>query len=300
MPEVPGVPGSGDTGLRAANARLRGLLADRDARIAEQAAENAVLREQLAVLQAQVEDLAAQVKANSRNSSKPPSSDGLAKPAPKSLRGKSGRKPGRPKGQPGATMPLSEHPGKVVRHRPAKCGGCGKSLKRAEVTGVERRQVIDIPPVKAEVTEHRLLTLKCSCGGETKAVAPDGAPAPVQYGPRIMGVGIYLWHGQFLSRDRACQALSEMFGCAPPRRARVGRPESRGLPRPGAGGDHPAPCRRGGRALRRDGLPDRGAARLGPFRLLREVRPVHRARQAREGRHGRRRGPAAVRRHRGP
>ena len=215
MPEVPGVPGSGDTGLRAANARLRGLLADRDARIAEQAAENAVLREQLAVLQAQVEDLAAQVRANSRNSSKPPSSDGLAKPAPKSLRGKSGRKPGRPKGQPGATMPLSEHPGKVVRHRPAKCGGCGKSLKRAEVTGVERRQVIDIPPVKAEVTEHRLLTLKCSCGGETKAVAPDGAPAPVQYGPRIMGVGIYLWHGQFLSRDRACQALSEMFGCAP-------------------------------------------------------------------------------------
>ena len=39
--------------------------------------------------------------------------------------------------------------------------------------------------------------------------------APVQYGPRIMGTGIYLWHGQFLSRDRACQALSDLFGCAP-------------------------------------------------------------------------------------
>src|ERR1700689_1294503 len=129
---MPVVPDSGDDGLRAANARLRELLAERDARIEEQAAENAALREQLALLQSLVADLAAQVKANSRNSSKPPSSDGLAKPAPKSLRGKSGRRPGRPKGQPGATMGLTDHPDKKVRHRPAKCGCCGKSLKDPE------------------------------------------------------------------------------------------------------------------------------------------------------------------------
>jgi len=178
-------------------------------------AEIAVLREQLSGLQAQVADLAARVASNSRNSSKPPSSDGLAKPAPKSLRGKSGRKPGRPKGQLGATMQFSEHPDKTVRHRPARCGCCGKSLKRAAATAVERRQVIDIPPVKAVTTEHQLLTLLCGCGHETKAAAPDGVTAPVQYGPRIMGTGIYLWHGQFLSRDRACRALSEIFGCAP-------------------------------------------------------------------------------------
>ena len=214
MPEMPPVPGDA-AGLRAANARLRELLAGRDELLAARDAEIGLLREQLAVLQSQVADLAAQVKANSRNSSRPPSSDGLAKPAPKSLRGKSGRKPGRPKGQPGATMPLSDHPDKVVKHRPKRCGGCGKSLRRGEVTGVERRQVIDIPPVKAEVTEHQVLTLKCGCGCETRADAPDDVPAPVQYGPRIMGAGIYLWHGQFLSRDRACQALAEMFGCAP-------------------------------------------------------------------------------------
>jgi transposase len=208
VPEVPGVPDSGDGGLRAANARLRELLAERDAEIG-------LLREQLAVLQSQVADLAAQVKSSSRNSSKPPSSDGPAKPAPKSLRGKSGRKPGRPKGQPGATMQLSDHPDKVVKHRPRRCAGCGRSLRRCEVTGTERRQVIDIPPVKAEVTEHQVLTVKCCCGCETRADAPDGVPAPVQYGPRVMGTGIYLWHGQFLSRDRACQALAEMFGCSP-------------------------------------------------------------------------------------
>jgi transposase len=208
VPEVPGVPDSGDDGLRAANTRLRELLAERDAQIA-------ALLEQMAALQSQVEGLAAQVKSNSRNSSKPPSSDGLAKPAPKSLRGKSGRRPGRPKGQPGATMELTDHPDKKVRHRPAKCGCCGKSLKNAEVAAVERRQVIDIPQVRAKTTEHQLLTLRCGCGCETKAQAPGGVTAPVQYGPRLMGTGIYLWHGQFLSRDRACQALSEMFGSAP-------------------------------------------------------------------------------------
>jgi transposase len=205
---MPGVPDRSDAGLRAANARLQELLAGRDAEIA-------VLREQLALLQSQVADLAAQVKTNSRNSSKPPSSDGPAKPSPKSLRGKSGRKPGRPKGQPGATMELTAHPDRTVKHRPKRCSCCGKSLKKAPVTAVERRQVTDIPPVKAVTTEHQLLTLACGCGCETKAQAPDGVTAPVQYGPRIMGTGIYLWHGQFLSRDRACQALSDMFGCAP-------------------------------------------------------------------------------------
>jgi transposase len=59
-----------------------------------------------------------------------------------------------------------------------------------------------------------VLTVKCGCGCETKAQAPDRVTAPVQYGPRIMGTGIYLWHGQFLSRDRACQALSDMFGAS--------------------------------------------------------------------------------------
>jgi transposase len=59
------------------------------------------LRAQVAVLTAEVADLRARPGQNPRNSSKPPSSEGIAKPAPRSLRGKSGRKPGRPKGQPG-------------------------------------------------------------------------------------------------------------------------------------------------------------------------------------------------------
>jgi transposase len=222
VPDTPPVPGDA-AGLRAANARLRELLAERDAQIGElglqvaaRDAEIAGLREQLEQLAAQVAELAARVTKNSKNSSKPPSSDGLGKPAPQSLRKKTGRKPGRPKGQPGTTMELTDHPDHVVRHEPACCSGCGAGLGGAAVTGMERRQVTEIPPVKAEVTEHQMIERECGgCGARTKADAPDGVNAPVQYGPRASALAVYLWHGQFLSRDRAAAALADMFGCAP-------------------------------------------------------------------------------------
>jgi transposase len=46
----------------------------------------------------------------------------------------------------------------------------------------------------------------------TTGRAPDGVSAPVQYGPRLSAIGAYLWHGQFLSRARTCQAMGELFG----------------------------------------------------------------------------------------
>ena len=208
MSDATDVPGDA-AGLRAANARLRELLAERDAQVAE-------LRALVADLKAQVAELAAQAGQNSKNSSRPPSWDGPGKPAPKSLRKKTGRRPGRPKGQPGATMELTDHPDHVIRHAPSACRTCGTGLAGARETGTERRQVTEIPPVKAVVTEHQMIEMESPCCGErTKADAPDGVSAPVQYGPRASALGTYLWHGQFLSRDRACAALGEMFGCAP-------------------------------------------------------------------------------------
>ena len=225
MPDTPLVPGEAAAlaetvaGLRAANARPRELIAERDELIAElrvQVAESGELREQVEQLRREVADLAARVKQNSKNSSRPPSSDGLGKPAPKSLRKKTGRKPGRPKGQPGATMSLTDHPDHVIRHEPGCCGSCGAGLGGARVTGMERRQVTEIPPVKAEVTEHQMIERECpGCGARAKGRAPDGVNAPVRYGPRAAAMATYLWHGQFLSRDRAAAALGEMFGCAP-------------------------------------------------------------------------------------
>ena len=75
VPETPGVADDAGAGLRTANARLRVLLAERDAQAGE-------LRAQVAELRAQVADLAARLSQNSKNSSRPPSSDGMAKPAP--------------------------------------------------------------------------------------------------------------------------------------------------------------------------------------------------------------------------
>ena len=195
------------------------MLAERDvliARLETQVAEYAGLQSQVAELQAMVADLTARVNQDSRNSSKPPSQDGLGKPAPKSLREKAGRKPGRPKGQPGVTMRLTDSPDQVITREPGACAGCGAGLAGAAQTGVERRQVIEIPRVKAVTTEYRLIERACPCcGARTRGAAPGGVTAPVQYGSRVAALGTYLWHGQFLSRDRAGAALADMFGCAP-------------------------------------------------------------------------------------
>jgi transposase len=175
-------------------------------------AENAELRAALAQALAGIEQLEARLAMSSRNSSKPPSSDGLAKPAPRSLRGRSGKGPGRPKGQVGFTLEPVARPDRQVTHEPGACTGCGAGLAGAPVVGVEHRQVFDLPVIALEVTQHDLVARECSCGTVTKARPPAGVNAPVQYGPRIAGVGVYLFHGQFLSKGRTAAALSDLFG----------------------------------------------------------------------------------------
>jgi transposase len=84
-------------------------------------------------------------------------------------------------------MRLTDHPDDVIPHRPGRCRGCGHRLGEDAVqTGMERRQVIELPEkIRAKVAEHRMLELECPCCGErTKADAPAGVPAPVQYAPR--------------------------------------------------------------------------------------------------------------------
>lgn len=168
-------------------------------------AENQRLRDRVVVLEAQL-------KANSRNSSKPPSTDGLGKPAPKSLRKRSGRKPGGQPGHPGSSLAQVADPDVVVRHEPSVCGGCAKPLTGRPQTGMVRRQLFDIPPVTIQVTEHQLIERECDCGTRTRAQTPDGVTAPVQYGPRITAIIVYLYVGQFLSRKRTAQALADLFG----------------------------------------------------------------------------------------
>jgi transposase len=159
-----------------------------------------------------IAELEARLASNSKNSSRPPSSDGLGKPAPKtpSLRGATARKPDGQPGHEGRTLSQMARPKWTKVHEPGPCG-CGRSLEGRPITGVERRQCFDLPPVLIEVTEHQLVERECSCGARTRASAPAGVDAPVQYGPRITAIVVYLYVGQFLSRLRTAQTLADLL-----------------------------------------------------------------------------------------
>jgi transposase len=181
--------------------------------VVEQARVIAELRARVAALEVENAELKRRLGMNSTNSSKPPSSDSpFTKPAPKSLRRKSGRKPGGQPGHPGSTLALVDDPNERQRHEPGPCTGCGASLVEAPEVGMERRQVFDLPPMTVRVIEHQLIARRCGCGTTSCGVAPEGVAAPVQYGSRITAIVLYLYVGQFLSKKRTAQALAELFG----------------------------------------------------------------------------------------
>ena len=147
-------------------------------------------------LRAQVAELTARLGQNSRNSSKPPSLDSpFVKPAVKSLRRMSGRRPGGQQGHPGSTLAQVADPNERLRHEPGPCAGCGADLAQAAEVGVQRRQVFDVPPMAVRVTKHQLIARRCGCGAITCGTAPQGVTAPVQYGPRITAIILYLYVG---------------------------------------------------------------------------------------------------------
>ena len=191
--------------VRALQSEMNSMREMYEARIAELEAENAALRTRVA-------DLEAQLRTNSQNSSKPPSTDGPGQPATRSLRKPSKRKPGGQDGHRGQTLAQVSDPDVVIRHEPTCCRGCGSDLTGAAEVNCSRRQVFDIPPIKVHVTEHQIISRRCPCGKTTTGLAPAQAAAPVQYGPVMCAVIIYLFMGQFLSKKRTAQAIGELFG----------------------------------------------------------------------------------------
>ena len=174
-------------------------------------------------LRAEIVGLKARLAANSRNSSRPGSSDGLGKPAAdqssqkkRSLRRSSGRKPGGQEGHGGARLDRVAVPDRSVEHPPECCEECGKDLADApSAPGGESRQVFDIPQQRAlEVIEHVATLRRCDCGHLSCGTFPGGVGAPTQYGPAVRALGVYLHVFQHLPYDRACQALKDMIGAA--------------------------------------------------------------------------------------
>src|SRR5690242_7115253 len=185
-------------------------------------AENARLREQVTALVARVQELEGRLAKDSRNSSKPPASDGL-KRKPKSLRQRSGKKPGGQLGHRGETLHLVATPDVVVEHRPAVCAQCQTALDEAAVVLHERRQVWELPPVRLQITEHRALHVRCpACQVVSVGTFPPEAPSRAQYGPRLRALAVYLVQAQFVPFGRVQQLLADLAGVRLARGALVG------------------------------------------------------------------------------
>ena len=173
------------------------------------------LQQQVATLAAEFAQLKARLDKDSHNSNKPPSSDGLAKkPAPTSLRQKTGRKPGGQRGHRGCTLLPAPNPDTVVLHAPHACGQCGASLSQAQVVAEQRRQVFDLPALRLLVTEHRAQSRRCPCGATTVASFPEEAGEAVQYGARVRALMVYLRDYQLLPFDRIAQLFCDLFAAS--------------------------------------------------------------------------------------
>lgn len=148
---------------------------------------------------------------NSRNSSVPPSKDQNRPPKTKSLREKSNKKVGGQPGHKGSTLKMTENPDKIVEHVPCYCNCCGKDLSDLPFEVVGRRQVIDIPPIKPEYTEHRICKRVCGCGQVIKSGFPQNVKTPVGYGPRVESL-IGYWHSrQYVPFDRMKEVFTDVF-----------------------------------------------------------------------------------------
>jgi transposase len=176
------------------------------------------LQAQNAALEARLEKLEHRLNKNSTNSSKPPSSDGLKKPKPKSRREKGKRKSGGQPGHEGDTLKMVASPDAVAVHRVSVCTQCGHNLADTVIERMVKRQVFDLPPIQMQVTEHQAEVKVCPCcQHRSRAGFPENVNAPTQYGPNVLAHAVYLnsYHLIPVARvrewfaDCAGQAVSE-------------------------------------------------------------------------------------------
>ena len=162
-------------------------------------------------MEARIKELEDQLAKDSRNSSKPPSSDGYGKPSPKSLRKKTKRKVGGQKGHKGHTLTMTKNPHHTILHKVKKCSNCHQDLSHHQVLDKQHRQVYDIPPLQMLVTEHQAEVKLCECGCLNTGLLPDYVSHYVQYGPNIKTLLTYLQDYQLLPYARSAQLVDDLF-----------------------------------------------------------------------------------------
>jgi transposase len=182
--------------------QLEAQLVQQEETIRQQAATIQTLRDQLAK--------------HSHNSSKPPSSDGYAKPCvprTRSLRTAGQRPQGGQPGHPGHRLEPVAQPDHTLIHPVTECEQCHTPLSMIPVASYEKRQVFDLPPVRVEVTEHQAEVKPCpQCGHTTTAAFPPEVSQPVQYGPRIKTQGTYFNEYHFIPFDRVTEIFADLYG----------------------------------------------------------------------------------------
>lgn len=149
---------------------------------------------------------------DSNNSSIPPSKDENRVQHTSSLRQKSDRKVGGQPGHEGKTLEMTQTPDEVIEHRACFCPECGKDLNDQPFEFFGKRQVIDIPPIRQIVTEHKVYRCKCTCGKVVESEFPDGIDSPVSYGRNIESLVGYLNVRQYLPFKRLQELLHDLMG----------------------------------------------------------------------------------------
>lgn len=182
----------------------------------QQIEQNERLSASIESLQSTIKELRRQLGQNSNNSSKPPSSDGYRKPKPKSLREKSGKKPGGQKGHSGVHMSVPHKADKVEQHIPAKCSTC-PNLSCCIASGKvfacgEKRYVVEAL-VTTMVIEHQSLKAVACPNGEKKLKGefPENVKAYVQYGNSFTVMAGLLSTTGAVSLNRIQTLLRAMF-----------------------------------------------------------------------------------------
>jgi transposase len=106
-------------------------------------------------------------------------------------------------------------PDEVMIHAVHRCQYCQQDLVHIAPSAVERRQVFDLPWPRLRVREHQAENKQCpACQQITVASFPQEVLAPVQYGPAIGPIGVYLVHQQLLPLARACEVMADLLGVA--------------------------------------------------------------------------------------
>lgn len=102
----------------------------------------------------------------------------------------------------------------VQLHQPPRhCLACGSKLDmRLATVETDGRQVIDLPPVRVKVVEHRLQSVRCRCGELHTGRYPEEVTQPVQYGAAIKATLVYLTQYQHVPMKRCTGAMQDLFG----------------------------------------------------------------------------------------